>query len=501
MKIGLQVSDFTVPGGPPALAADLRRMAVAAEDAGFARLGVADHLWQIPANGSAESEMLEAYTTRGYLAAVDMAVRHVRGSAWDCPHQPLDAEGRIPMGVVHTVTELTDPEWEGMFDVDRDAANAVRARIADELAATGDLFAPRTSRACPSGGWSPSTGSASSGSRAAHDPELSKPPPGPPGRVLSGESMHVRTWAVVYSFRWHPSSETADLRVREYSLPAIGANLTEARGAEMADGAVLTLWRYPLKSMQGEELNASRFNNLGLLGDRAFALVDVETGKVVSAKNPRKWPDLFLFRAMFTEPPEPGEPLPPVTVTLPDGSRIGSEDPRFPELVSAALGRRVVLASAGEPQPTLEEYWPDMAELDHQDTVTDEAMPAGTFFDLAGVHLLTTSTIDRLRELHPRGRFEVRRFRPNIVVQVADDLVDFTENKWVGRRVEIGDEVTLEITGPCPRCVMTTLPQGDLPKDREILRTAARYNDVNVGVYAEVRQAGMVQRGDTVSLA
>jgi uncharacterized protein len=269
----------------------------------------------------------------------------------------------------------------------------------------------------------------------------------------------------------------------------------------MTDGAVLTLWRYPLKSMQGEELNASHFNDLGILGDRALALVDVETGKVVSAKNPRKWPDLFMFRAMFTAPPEPGEPLPPVAVTLPDGSRISSRDARFAEVVSAALGRRVMLATAGAPRPTLEEYWPDMAELDHQDTVTDEAMPPGTFFDLAGVHVLTTNTINRLRELHPRGRFEVRRFRPNIVVQPTDDVSDFTENKWVHRQVHIGDEVVLEITGPCPRCVMTTLPQGDLPKDREILRTAARYNDVNVGMYAEVRQTGMVRRGDAVTLA
>jgi uncharacterized protein len=268
----------------------------------------------------------------------------------------------------------------------------------------------------------------------------------------------------------------------------------------MSDGVVLTLWRYPVKSMQGEELNGSHVNDRGLLGDRALALMDPETGKVVSAKNPRKWPELFNFRAMFTAPPEPGHPLPPVAVTLPDGSSIGSEDSRFAEVVSAALGRRVVLAAAGVPQPTLEEYWPDMAELDHQEIVTDEAMPPGTFFDLAGVHVLTTSTIDRLRELHPRGRFEVRRFRPNIVVQVDDDGVDFVENKWVGRRMRIGDGVVLEITGPCPRCVMTTLPQGDLPKDREILRTAARFNGVNVGVYAEVRDSGMARRGDPVTL-
>jgi uncharacterized protein YcbX len=268
----------------------------------------------------------------------------------------------------------------------------------------------------------------------------------------------------------------------------------------MADGAVLTLWRYPVKSMQGEELNASHVDDRGLLGDRAFALVDAETSKVVSAKNPRKWPGLFDFRATMTTAPEPGEPIPPVAVTLPDGSVISSADARFAEIVSAALGRPVTLAAAGAPQPTLEEYWPDMEELDHQDVVTDEAMPPGTFFDLAGVHVLTTSTIDRLRELYPRGRFEVRRFRPNVVVQVGDDVVDFAENKWVGRQMRMGDEVVLEITGPCPRCVMTTLPQGDLPKDSNILRTAARHNDVHVGVYAEVRRTGMVRRGDPVAL-
>ncbi|GAA1253993.1 MOSC domain-containing protein [Pseudonocardia aurantiaca] len=268
----------------------------------------------------------------------------------------------------------------------------------------------------------------------------------------------------------------------------------------MTDGAVLTLWRYPVKSMQGEELNASHVNDRGLLGDRALALVDAETGKVVSAKNPRKWTGIFDFRAVLTTPPQPGDPLPPAAVTLPDGSVMSSADNRFAETVSAVLGRRVMLAAAGAPQPVLEEYWPDMAELDHQDTVTDEAMPEGTFFDLAGVHVLTTSTIDRLRALNPHGRFEVRRFRPNIVVQVSDDVVDFVENKWLGREMHIGDDVILQITEPCPRCVMTTLPQGDLPKDREILRTAARHNDVNVGVYAEVRRPGMIRRGDEVTL-
>jgi uncharacterized protein YcbX len=277
---------------------------------------------------------------------------------------------------------------------------------------------------------------------------------------------------------------------------------TAKGGEEMADGTVVSLWRYPVKSMLGEELNASDVTDRGLLGDRSLALFDTETAKVVSAKNPKKWPAMFEFRAAFTAPPEPGSPLPPVRVTLPDGVTVISDDSQFATLVSTALGRPVTLATAATTtSPSLEEYWPDMAELDHQEMVTDEDMPVGTFFDLATVHVLTTATINRLRELYPEGRFEVRRFRPNIVVRPVEDDAEFVESNWVGRDLRIGDDVVLQVTDHCPRCVMTTLPQGDLPKDSGILRTAARHNDVHVGVYAEVRLGGRVQRGDAVTLA
>lgn len=138
--------------------------------------------------------------------------------------------------------------------------------------------------------------------------------------------------------------------------------------------------------------------------------------------------------------------------------------------------------------------------LDHRETITDESMPPGTFFDLAVIHLLTTATIDHFRELYPQGRFEARRFRPNIVVEPVSKEKNFAENAWTGRVLAIGDEVRLDISGPCPRCVMTTLPQGDLPYDPGILRTAARHNQVNVGVYAAVLRGGTVRRGDPVSL-
>jgi uncharacterized protein len=115
--------------------------------------------------------------------------------------------------------------------------------------------------------------------------------------------------------------------------------------------------------------------------------------------------------------------------------------------------------------------------------------------------LVTTSTIDRLRALYPPGRFEARRFRPNIVVSTGSADAGFVENDWIGRTVEIGDTVRLAITELCPRCVMITLPQGDLPKDAGILRTAAQHNGVNVGVYASVISGGIIRRGDPVVLA
>ena len=102
--------------------------------------------------------------------------------------------------------------------------------------------------------------------------------------------------------------------------------------------------------------------------------------------------------------------------------------------------------------------------------------------------------------LSPGGRFEVRRFRPNIVMAPVSSETGFLEDGWVGREVAIGDEVRLTITAPCPRCVMTTLPQGDLPRDPGILRAAAKHNGTNVGVYAAVLRAGTIRRGDPVHL-
>lgn len=284
-------------------------------------------------------------------------------------------------------------------------------------------------------------------------------------------------------------------------------------GTRERSGSVASLWRYPVKSMAGEELDASEVTARGLLGDRAYALVDDEDGKVATAKNPRKWPQLFEFSAAYTENPSPDAPLPPAQITLPSGMTVMSDRPDVNPVLSSALNRQVRVQAAERrqeevvestfPNPWMarsEEYWPDMEGLALRDTVSDFDLPQGTFFDLAVVHMLTTATLKRLEELYPEGEFATRRFRPNIVVDTADGKAGFVENGWVGRTLQIGEQVLLAITEPCPRCVMITLPQGDLSKDTGILRTVAQHNGVHVGVYASVLRGGQVHRGDTLSV-
>ena len=258
--------------------------------------------------------------------------------------------------------------------------------------------------------------------------------------------------------------------------------------------------------MLGEELNTTEVTERGLLGDRMYGLVDRADGKVPTAKNPRTWPNLFDYRAAFVDPPRCDAPMPPVRITMPDGTIVTTTQSDHNQILSRALHGEVRLTTTDQRQvenaaSDSEKYWLDMEGLDYRDTVTDFELPAGTFFDCGVVHLLTTATLDRMRALYPQGRFEVRRFRPNIVVEVANGARDFVENGWVGRTLAIGDEVRLHITKLCTRCVMTTLAQGDLPKDVGILRTVARHNQGHLGVYASVLRGGPIHRGDAINLA
>jgi len=281
--------------------------------------------------------------------------------------------------------------------------------------------------------------------------------------------------------------------------------------AEQDSGRVASLWRYPVKSMAGEELDTTEVTELGLVGDRAYALVDADDQRVATAKNPRKWPHLFAFAASFDDIPRPGSKPPTVRITLPDSTEVGTGQPDVDVVLSRELGRRVSVQVAERSDPDRadvgerfrarsEEYIPDLDGSDAGDSVTDFDLPEGTFFDSAVVHVVTTATLEELHRLYPEGEMATRRFRPNVVVETPGGVTGFVENDWVGRVLHLGERVQLSVTGPCARCVMVTLPQGDLPKDNGILRTVARHNAAQAGVYASVLRGGQLRRGDQVSV-
>ncbi|MBC7374650.1 MAG: MOSC domain-containing protein [Frankiales bacterium] len=285
------------------------------------------------------------------------------------------------------------------------------------------------------------------------------------------------------------------------------------------------LHRYPVKSMLGEQLEQAVVGERGVLGDRGYAVVDLEDGTVASAKHPRKWGALLGLSARYAAEPVAGQPLPAVVVTFPDGSEHDSHDAAdIDAALSGLLGRGVRLTSEVIAGSRFEEQWPAIEGLAPERFVTDTTTsyegaepvsaleigmlaPPGTFFDLAVLHLLTTSTLQMLTDLAPGPVFDARRYRPNIVVDDAPD--GFAEDAWVGQAVGLGDQVRVEVSMLAMRCVMTTLAQQGLAEDRDTLRAIARHHRREIpglgtwacaGVYAGVGAAGTVRVGDPVAL-
>jgi uncharacterized protein YcbX len=287
-------------------------------------------------------------------------------------------------------------------------------------------------------------------------------------------------------------------------------------------GTVSALWRFPVKSMAGERLDGALLTANGILGDRAYALIDAETGKVVSAKSVSLFPGMLECRATFVEPPQPGRDLPPVRMTLPNGKTIVSEAPGAEGELSAHFGRAVELARVAPEQFTIDQYHPDVEGVDpagHRGKSVEQklgtalfkslgvASPVaeGSLFDAFPLSVMTLSTLRRLGELQPQSRFDQRRFRMNLVVEAPEQ--GFVENGWVGKGLGVGNDAKLMVAMPDPRCVMTTLAQDELPKDTEIIRALTMHNRLEVpgagrypcaGVYAVVSAPGQLSVGDPV---
>jgi MOSC domain-containing protein len=282
-------------------------------------------------------------------------------------------------------------------------------------------------------------------------------------------------------------------------------------------GAVKEIWRFPVKSMAGESLARGAVGGLGIVGDRGWALRDEKAGEIRGAK---KMPQLMQCHAVYDEEPGPGR-VPAATITLPNGERVRTGDPAVNQKLSALLGRAVTLwplqpkedkdfyrrAAPDNPDMTTElrelfgrvgdEPIPDLGVFPPE--ILEFTSPLGTYFDAFPLHLITTASLTELARHNPVARFDVRRFRPNILIDTGSAVSGFDETGWSGKTLAIGD-VRIKLEMPCPRCVMPTLKQDDLPQDPSVLRTIVREAAQNLGMYATVAHAGKIAVGDQVSL-
>ena len=248
---------------------------------------------------------------------------------------------------------------------------------------------------------------------------------------------------------------------------------------------VEALFRYPVKSMQGESVEALSFEGGHAAGDRQWALVDAESGFTLSAKRHGA-----LLEA-YARTTEDGS----VVVALPGGGEHLVGEPDTDDAISTWLGRRIELHHAGSGALPIELL---VDPLDDDSEVIALPIPEDHFADLADVHLLTTSSLRAATQLYPEGDWDVRRFRPTAMIAGAAD--GFVEDAWVGSHALLGDEVSVEVFMPTIRCSLPPRSQPGIERDTTIARTLRDNHDFSLGVYAAGRRDGTVRAGDVVTL-
>ncbi len=282
-------------------------------------------------------------------------------------------------------------------------------------------------------------------------------------------------------------------------------------------GTIKEIWRFPVKSMQGDTVARAEVSAQGVLGDRVWAMRDEVRREVQWGK---LYPALMLCKARYRREPLAGSPA-PVDISFPDGETVGSDDPRIDEKLTALIGRAARLWPL-QPASNLDfykRYKPDEEKFGQEMAAVfaregDEPLPdfatfpevlmeyvavPGTFFDNEEINLMTTASLAHMQARNPGADWDVRRFRPNFLIETVPGLEGLAENAWVGRKLAIGGLV-LEITMATPRCGMTVQPQDGLVYDKTILRTIVREGAQCLGVGAHCLKAGSVAVGERVEL-
>jgi uncharacterized protein YcbX len=285
----------------------------------------------------------------------------------------------------------------------------------------------------------------------------------------------------------------------------------------MAADVVTEVWRYPAKSMQGESLRTATVGPNGIPGDRGWAVRDEQRGGIRGAK---KIGSLMRLAARYRSEPVPGAHSAPIDITLPDGSEVASDGTDVDARLSAALEHPVTLWPL-LPADALEHYRRGATDTDDLDAELravfgrdpDEPLPdlsvfppeifefespPGTYFDAFPLLIVTRQSLSNLQAIAPGSRVDVRRFRPNIVVDVPDSTERWPEQAWIGSSIQLGS-VTVDVATGCPRCVMITRGFADLPEDQGMMRAVVRGADQIIGVYATVRSPGTIAVGDSVA--
>jgi uncharacterized protein len=283
---------------------------------------------------------------------------------------------------------------------------------------------------------------------------------------------------------------------------------------------VADIHRYPVKSMQGERLEEASLGELGIPGDRAWALRDDVRGSLTGAK---RFPLLMSMSARFAAQPDTGQRSPEVRMSY-DGQTLSSRSSDVNDALSRLLEHPVSLwpllpaedvehyRRQAPPEGTdmetalravfgrtEDEPVPDVSRF--PEVLATSETPPGTYFDAYPLLIMTRASLQALADAAAQAgmttRFDMRRFRPNLVIDTEAE--GFVENAWIGRRLRIGDAI-VKVEMECPRCIMTTHGFLDVPRDPKVMRALVQHNDGNLGVYASVNNGAPIRVGDSAEL-